>query len=63
MAYNISSTETREEYVTVGKKRKGDFKFIHGDTGKIVVETDADETNHFIRLKLKPMQFVMLSNQ
>ena len=63
MAYNISPTETHEEYVTVGKKRRGDFKFIHGGTGKIVVETDADETNHFIRLNLKPMQFVMLSNQ
>jgi alpha-amylase len=61
LAYNISSTETHEEYVTVGKRRKGHFKFIHGDTGKIVVETDADGIKQFIKLKLKPLQFVILS--
>lgn len=61
VAYNISSTDIREEFVTVGKRRKGYFKFIHGDTGKIEVETDG--AKHYIRLRIKPMQFVILSNQ
>jgi glycosidase len=63
IACNTSSTEAREEFVTVGRRRTGEFKFIHGDTGKIKVEIDADGIKHFIRLKLNPMQFVIVSNQ
>jgi len=63
IAYNISSTEIHEEFVTVGKRGMDDFRFIHGDTGKIQVETNTEGTKHFIRLRLNPMQFVILSNQ
>jgi glycosidase len=62
IAYNISSTEAKEEFVTIGKKETVEFQFIYGDTGKIKVETDADGLKYFIRLKLNPMQFVILSN-
>lgn len=62
IAYNISSIETKVEFVTVGKKQTADFKFIHGDTGKVKVEADTDGIRHYIKLKLTPMQFVILSN-
>lgn len=55
--------DIREEFVTVGKKKKGYFKFIHRDTGKIEVQTDADGIKNYIRVRLNPMQFVVLTNQ
>jgi alpha-amylase len=61
VAYNNSISESREECVTIGKKGNGEFKFIYGDTGKVKVETK-DELNHFIKLTLSPMQFVIISN-
>lgn len=62
IAYNISLTEVKEEFVTIGRRRTGEFRFIHGDTGKIKVETSEDKLNYFIRLKLNPLQFVILTN-
>jgi glycosidase len=62
IAYNISSTEVKEELVTIGKSRAGGFRFLHGDMGKVEVETQEDKLNYFIRLKLNPLQFVILSN-
>jgi glycosidase len=62
IAYNISSTEVKEELVTIGKRRAGEFRFLHGDTGKIKVETIEDNLNYFLRLKLNPLQFVILTN-
>ena len=62
IAYNISSSETKDEFVTVGKKRSGAFRFIYGDSGVTNVRTSDDGNVHFIRLTLKPMQFVILSD-
>lgn len=62
IAYNISSTEVKEELVTIGKNRMGEFRFIHGGSGKIKIETSPDKRNSFIRLKLNPFQFVILNN-
>lgn len=61
IAYNISATETKEELVTVRSKTKGEFTFIYGGTGKIKIESSENNLNYFIRLKLVPMQFVILT--
>lgn len=62
IAYNISSSETKDEFVTVGKKKSGAFRFIYGDSGVTNVQTSDEGNVHFIRLTLKPMQFVILSD-
>jgi glycosidase len=62
IAYNTSPAETCEEFVTVGNKRFGEFRFIYGGTGKIKVETNSEGNKHFLKLKLNPMQFVILAN-
>jgi glycosidase len=66
VAFNSSPTAEKEEYVTVKQQpieKKRFYKFLFGDTGKVeVFETD-DGSRHFIKLRLKPMQFVLLSNQ
>ena len=62
VAYNISTNEVREELVTVGNRGTGDFRFIYGDTGKVHVVTNVDINKNFVKLKLNPMQFVILTN-
>lgn len=62
VAYNISSTQVKDELVTIGKNNTGFFRFIHGNTGKIKVETLDNNRNNFIRLRLDPLQFVILNN-
>jgi alpha-amylase len=62
IAYNISTTERREEYVTVGNKGTGEFRYLSGDTGKVKVETNPDVRRNYVKLSLQPMQFVILSN-
>jgi alpha-amylase len=62
IAYNISTTEKREEFVTVGNKGTGEFRYLYGDTGKVKVETNSDVKRNYVKLKLQPMQFVILTN-
>ena len=62
IAYNISSTRVSEEFVTVGHRGNGEFRFLFGDTGKVKVETHPDVKKNFVKLRLEPMQFVILSN-
>ncbi len=65
VAFNSSTTEEKTEFVSVKQQSRLEgrsFKFIYGDTGKTEVhETDARD-RQFIKLNLKPMQFVILSN-
>jgi glycosidase len=62
IAYNISTTDAREEFVTVGNKGNGDFRYLYGNTGKVKVEINTDIDRNYIRLTLQPMQFVILTN-
>jgi alpha-amylase len=66
VVFNSSPTEEREEYVTVKQQptvKKSFYKFLFGDTGKVKVLENIDGSRHFVKLKLRPMQFVILSNQ
>lgn len=66
VAFNSSTMEEKEEYVTVKQQpteKKRFYKFLFGDTGKAEVLENPDGSRHFIKLKLRPMQFVMLTNQ
>ncbi|MBS1681547.1 MAG: neopullulanase [Cytophagales bacterium] len=65
VAFNSSPTEEREEYVTVKQQpivKKHFYKFLFGDVGEVRVFENIDGSRHFVKLKLRPMQFVMLSN-
>ena len=65
VAFNSSTTEKKEEYVTIKQnptKKKRFYKFLFGDTGNVDMFENSDSSRQFIKLKLKPMQFVMLTN-
>ncbi len=65
VAFNSSTTEEREEYISIRRQLNVDkafFKFLYGDTGKVKVLENPDYIGHYIKLHLKPMQFVVLSN-
>lgn len=65
VAFNSSTVEEKEEYVTVKQQptaKKHSYKFLFGGTGEAEVLENNDGSRHFVKLKLRPMQFVMLSN-
>jgi glycosidase len=65
VAYNDSHTHEDEEYVTVDAHLNpagSVFRFYYGGRGKIHVLKNEDGTKHFIKLQLRPTQFVLLSN-
>lgn len=65
VAFNSSTTEEKEEYISIKRQPHVDkafFKFLYGDTGKVKVLENPDYIGHYIKLQLKPMQFVVLSN-
>lgn len=65
VVFNSSTVEEKEEYVTVKQQpteKKYSYRFLFGDTGKVEVLENMDGSRHFVKLKLRPMQFVMLSN-
>lgn len=68
VAYNTSTTEAREDYVLVDSTlhRAGDaFRFLHGGEGEVVVEKGggAAAESRCVRLRLEPMQFVVLGRR
>jgi glycosidase len=66
IAYNDSTTHDDEEYVCVDRHLNPEgssFRFIYGSRGKIHVLKNEDGTRHFLKLKLRPMQFVILANR
>ncbi len=67
VAYNDSLTSETEEYITVDRfyNQPGScFYFRYGDEGEVhVMKNEEDHHRHFIKLKLKPAQFVILSNR
>jgi alpha-amylase len=65
VAFNSSTTEEKEEYVTVKRQStemKNSYQFLYGDNGNVNVLETNDGSRYFIKLRLKPMQFVMLSS-
>jgi glycosidase len=64
--YNDSLTEEDEEYIGVDRHLNPDgseFRFYYGGHGKIHVLKNEDGSRHFIKIKLNPGQFVILSNK
>jgi alpha-amylase len=65
IVYNDSQTHEDEEYIVVDRHLNPEgstFRFCYGDKGKIHVLKNEDGTRHFVKLRLKPNQFVILTN-
>lgn len=66
VVYNHSLTRDDEEYIIVDKHLNAEgsvFKFCYGGQGKIHVLKNEDGSHHFVKLKLAPGQFVVLTNK
>ncbi len=64
--YNDSRTSDDEEYICVDRHLNpagSVFRFCYGDHGKIHVLKNEEGSRHFIKVKLKPCQFVILTNK
>ena len=64
--YNDSLVNEDEEYIMVNKELNPEgntFKYCYGSKGKVHVLKNESDTHHFIKIKLKPTQFVILSNR
>ncbi len=65
IAYNSSLTDSDEEYILVDPLLNPEgsiFRYSYGGTGSVHVMISEDGDRHFIKLKLAPAQFVILSN-
>ena len=65
VAYNTSVDSVDEEYVEVDSHINPEgstLQFIYGQTGKTHVLRSEDGHRHFIKIKLGPTEFVILSN-
>jgi alpha-amylase len=66
VAYNSSLTLEDEEYIEVDPNINQEgrvLKFIYGQIGKTHVLKSEDGKRHFIKIKLAPTQFVILTNK
>ncbi|MDN3670529.1 alpha-amylase family glycosyl hydrolase [Echinicola jeungdonensis] len=66
IAYNTSTNLEIEGYITVQREINPEgsvFRFVFGGKGKIHVLKDEKDSRHFLKLRLAPTQFVILSNQ
>jgi alpha-amylase len=66
IVYNISLQNDDEEYILVDRRLNPEgsaFRFTYGGTGKVHVLKNEDGNHHFVKLKLKPAQFVILTNR
>ncbi|NJM26170.1 MAG: alpha-amylase [Bacteroidia bacterium] len=66
IVFNSSTTEHDEEYIVVDRSLNPEgsvFTYCYGGHGKIHVLRNEDESWHFVKLKLEPGQFVILTNQ
>ncbi len=66
IAYNPSMEKDNEMYVEIDthiNHQGRDFHFLYGQTGVVQVLRADEGYMHFIKLKLAPTQFVILSNQ
>ncbi|HEU5146936.1 MAG TPA: alpha-amylase, partial [Chryseosolibacter sp.] len=66
IVYNSSLLHDDEEYISVDRHLNAEgtvFRYTYGGKGKIHVFKNEDGSRHFIKLKLRPAQFVILTNQ
>lgn len=66
IAYNDSLAVEDEEYIAVDRYLNPEgavFRYCYGGHGKVHVLKNEDGTRHFIKLRLSPGQFVILSNR
>ena len=66
IVYNISLQHDDEEYIGVDSHLNAEgavFRYCYGGKGKVHVLKNEDGSRHFIKLKLQPGQFVILTNQ
>jgi len=66
VVYNNSTLLEDEEYIGVDSRlnSKGSmFRYRYGGTGKVHVLKNENGSRHFIKMKLKPTQFAILTNQ
>jgi len=66
IVYNRSVTKVGEEYIGVDRHLNPEgsiFRFCYGDEGEIHVLKNEDGSRHFLKIKLEPGQFVILTNQ
>ncbi|MFD1001083.1 alpha-amylase family glycosyl hydrolase [Ohtaekwangia kribbensis] len=66
IVYNSSLQHDDEEYIEVDSRLNPEgsvFRYSYGGQGKIHVLKNEDGSRHFIKLKLGPTQFVILTNQ
>jgi len=66
IVYNHSLAWEDEEYIIVDKHLNAEgsvFRFCYGGQGKIHVLKNEDGSHHFVKLKLAPGQFVILTNK
>ena len=63
VAYNISASESRTEYVEVEHNGDKVFEYLWGDTGQVQIHATEDMSRNYIQLALQPQQFVILQRQ
>jgi glycosidase len=66
IVYNDSLTSIDEEYIVIDRHLNPEgtaFRFCYGETGDVHVLRNEDGSRHFIRVTLKPAQFVILTNR
>lgn len=66
VVYNDSLTLDDEEYISVDRNLNPEgsvFRYLYGGKGKIHVLKNEDDNRHFIKIELKPTQFVILTNE
>ncbi|HEY0745041.1 MAG TPA: alpha-amylase family glycosyl hydrolase [Chryseosolibacter sp.] len=66
IVYNSSMQHDDEEYIGIDSHLNPEgatFRYLYGGKGKIHVLKNEDGTRHFIKIKLTPSQFVILTNQ
>lgn len=66
IVYNSSPDHDDEEYIGVDSYLNPDgaiFRYVYGGKGKIHVLKNEDGSRHFVKVRLKPSEFVILTNQ
>jgi len=66
IVYNSSLVQDDEEYIGVDSHLNPEgavFRYVYGGRGKIHVLKNEDGSRHFVKVKLKPSEFAILTNQ
>lgn len=66
VVYNTSLSQEDKEYIAVNPELNPEgsrFRFLYGADGEVHVLSNESHSHHFVKLNLKPGQFVILTNQ